>query len=156
MAIKINIQHATPIIAPTDEEIYFWAEHAIKNLQLNQVEITIRLVDTKEMSELNSQYRKKTGPTNVLSFPSEIPKEIIEQMEYVLLGDIIICPAVLDKEAHEQEKTIKAHWAHIVIHGILHLLGYDHIKEDEEKIMQALEIELLKKINFDNPYGNYE
>jgi probable rRNA maturation factor len=156
MAFKINIQHATPNEHPNDEAILFWAEHVLKNQQLNQVELTIRMVDTQEMSELNFQYRKKIGPTNVLSFPCELSKDIQKQMEYILLGDIIICPDVLAREAQEQDKSLNAHWAHIVIHGVLHLLGYDHMQEDEEKIMQALEVDLLKNININDPYGNYE
>ncbi len=153
MALNIEIQHATPYIIPvSDEVLLFWARHVLKNQQITHAELTLRIVNTSEMSEINAQFRKKTGPTNVLSFPNEIPKKFLAQINYPFLGDIIICPDVLEKEAKEQEKTIHAHWAHIVIHGVLHLLGYDHIQEDEEKIMQSLEIDLLKKINFDNPY----
>ena len=104
------------------------------------------------MSELNSTYRQKKGPTNVLSFPSDIPAEIAEEMDEPFLGDIIISQAVLLQESETLGIPLKAHWAHIIIHGVLHLLGYDHMEENEEAEMQAIEIQLLNKIGYENPY----
>ena len=153
MAFKIDIQHAMSKSIPiSEQQIVDWAELTLNHQNLNCAELTIRIVDAQEMSELNGQYRKKDGPTNVLSFPCELPRDIILLMDYPLLGDIIICPDVLLKEALEQGKILESHWAHIIIHGILHLLGFDHIQPDEEKIMQSIEIEILQQLKIANPY----
>jgi probable rRNA maturation factor len=105
-------------------------------------------VDEKESTELNETYRLKSGPTNILSFPVEIPEEI----ELNLLGDLVICAPVLEKEALEQNKALLNHWAHIVIHGVLHLMGYDHIEDDEAELMEGKEITLLSHLGIKNPY----
>jgi probable rRNA maturation factor len=111
-------------------------------------QVTIRLVDVVEMSDLNQTYRHKKGPTNVLSFPFEAPPEV----DLPLLGDIIICAAVVNREAVEQNKPLDAHWAHIVVHGCLHLQGYDHIEEKEAEQMERLETEILTGLGFGDPY----
>ena len=111
-------------------------------------EVTIRIVDSDESASLNSQYRNKSGPTNVLSFPFEAPAGITVP----LAGDLIICAPVVDREAREQRKTTTEHWAHMVVHGMLHLQGYDHIEDDEAEAMEALEIQLLAQLGFCNPY----
>lgn len=111
-------------------------------------EVTIRIVDEAEMTELNETYRHKSGPTNVLSFPFDAPIEL----EVKLLGDIVICASVVNKEAKAQGKSSDAHWAHMVVHGILHLQGYDHIEDDEAEVMEALEINLLQQLGYTNPY----
>ncbi len=100
------------------------------------------------MTSLNYTYRKQNKPTNVLAFPQQLP-DVVE-MDYPLLGDVIICPAVLATEASPSRLT--AHWAHIVIHGVLHLLGYDHIQPQEALVMKEQEIALLAKLGYDNPY----
>ena len=105
-------------------------------------------MDEKESTELNETYRLKSGPTNILSFPVEIPEEI----ELNLLGDLVICAPVLEKEALEQNKALLNHWAHIVIHGVLHLMGYDHIEDDEAELMEGKEITLLSHLGIKNPY----
>lgn len=115
-----------------------------------QAELTVRFVEKDEITQLNETYRKKTGPTNVLAFPSCLPAEI--KLDYPLLGDVIVCPEVLAKESKEQNIPLEAHWAHIVMHGVLHLLGYDHIEEAETRQMQAIEIKLLAQFGFANPY----
>lgn len=114
-------------------------------------ELSIRLVDEAESAELNSTYRGKTGPTNVLSFPfdSAIP------MEPKLLGDLVICTAVVEKEALAQNKTIQDHWAHMVVHGCLHLLAYDHIEDDEAEVMERLEIIILESLLINDPYQDH-
>lgn len=114
----------------------------------NGIEITIRIVNVKESAQLNQDYRGKIGPTNILSFPFELPDGIVSP----LLGDLIICAPIVAKEAKLQNKLELAHWAHLVIHGILHLLGYDHIKNKDAIIMESIEIELLNQLGFDNPY----
>lgn len=126
-----------------------WAKAALKNKQPS-AEITIRLVDTAEMIQLNSTYRHKNKPTNVLSFPFEMPESVT--MPIPILGDIVICADVIVEEALQQKKTLDAHWAHMVVHGTLHLLGYDHEKNKDAEIMEAEEISILNSLGFDNPY----
>ncbi|SFN50155.1 rRNA maturation RNase YbeY [Xenorhabdus japonica] len=111
-------------------------------------EVTIRVVDEAESHDLNLTYRGKDKPTNVLSFPFEAPPEV----ELPLLGDLIICRQVVEKEAEEQQKIVAEHWAHMVVHGSLHLLGYDHIEDDEAEEMESLETEILKKMGYPDPY----
>ena len=101
-----------------------------------------------EIQKLNKQYRDKDKATNVLSFPMHSPEEV----DIRLLGDIVLCASVIRQEAEQQSKTSTAHWAHMVVHGMLHLQGYDHIENDEAEDMEQLEINILKKLGFDNPY----
>lgn len=101
-----------------------------------------------EVQKLNKQYRDKDKATNVLSFPMQSPEEV----DIHLLGDIVLCASVIKQEAEQQSKTSTAHWAHMVVHGMLHLQGYDHIENDEAEDMEQLEINILKKLGFDNPY----
>jgi probable rRNA maturation factor len=119
----------------------------VKKAQQNY-ELTIRLVDEEESRALNSQYRGKDKPTNVLSFPFEAPAQI----ELDLLGDLVICAPVVGKEAKEQEKPELSHWAHMVVHGTLHLLGYDHTEDQEADEMEAIEVSILSKLGFPDPY----
>lgn len=126
-----------------------WARTALKD-KIPHAELTIRIVDEQEITELNSTYRHKNKPTNVLSFPFDIPKEMEDEIP--LLGDIVICASVIEAEAIAQDKPLEAHWAHMVVHGVLHLLGYDHEKDDEAEIMEAEEIMILKQLGFNNPY----
>lgn len=112
------------------------------------IEITIRLVAPEEIQELNKTYRQKDKTTNILSFPFEAPEFIPTN----LLGDLVICHCIIEKEAKEQQKQLTAHWAHIIIHGILHLIGYDHIEDNEADEMEALEIEIMQLLEFRNPY----
>lgn len=113
-------------------------------------ELAIRIVDETEMTYLNVMYRKKQGPTNVLSFPLSLPDEIASELP--LLGDIVICAEVVNREADQQKKSREAHWAHIIIHGILHLLGYDHQNKHDAKKMETIEIDMLNSLGFANPY----
>ena len=114
----------------------------------------IRIVDEQESAELNQQYRQKQGPTNVLSFPFEWPEglEVVDGGESALLGDLVICAPVVEKEALAQHKPLLHHWAHMIVHGLLHLLGYDHIEEQEAEKMETKEIAILKKLQIENPY----
>jgi probable rRNA maturation factor len=113
-----------------------------------EAEVSIRVVDEDESADLNQTYRHKAGPTNVLSFPCEVPPGVPN----ILLGDLVICAPVVEREAKEQGKTMEAHWAHMVVHGLLHLRGYDHIDEDEAARMEALEIDILSRLGYPNPY----
>jgi probable rRNA maturation factor len=132
---------------PTEEQLNLWVEAAIAQ-SVDGPELTIRIVSSEEIQSLNRDYREKDKPTNVLSFPFESPPGI----ELPLLGDIIICAEVVESEAKEQGKTLESHWAHMVIHGVLHLLGYDHIEDSEAEEMETLEIDTLTSLGYTNPY----
>lgn len=132
---------------PTEQQFQCWVGTVLRD-PAQDSEIVIRLVDDEESAALNQQYRHKVGPTNILSFPFEAP----EGIEMDLLGDLVICVPLIGKEAREQRKLPEHHWAHITIHGVLHLLGYDHIEESEAEEMEALEIKLLNMLNIANPY----
>jgi probable rRNA maturation factor len=112
-------------------------------------QISIRIVDEQEIQELNNKYRHKNQVTNVLSFPFET----LPGVDVPLLGDVVICARVVDDEARQQSKTCEQHWAHMIVHGTLHLLGYDHINEQDAEEMEQLEINILSSLNFPNPYG---
>lgn len=127
-----------------------WARAAW--LDENPSEVTIRIVDVAEGQELNHQYRGKDKPTNVLSFPFEAPAGIT----LPLAGDLVICAPVVEDEAKEQNKSLASHWAHMVMHGMLHLQGYDHIDDQDAEAMEALEIRLLAQFGFGNPYAAEE
>lgn len=144
--LEIQIECETSNL-PSEAQLQTWVDLALTDYE-NETEIVIRIVDIDESAELNQQYRQKNGPTNILSFPFEVP----EHIELNLLGDLVICAPILEKEATEQDKALHDHWAHIVIHGVLHLLGYDHIIEDEGVLMEAKEIHLLNLLNIQNPY----
>lgn len=135
---------------PTQEQFHLWVETALAGAKhkADESELTIRLVGSEESAELNQAYRHKSGPTNVLSFPFEP----IPGVDLPLLGDLIICAPVVQKEAAEQKKNTESHWAHMVVHGCLHLLGYDHIEPTEADVMEALEIVILTALGYDNPY----
>lgn len=116
-------------------------------------EIGVACVDLAESQQLNLQYREKDKPTNVLSFPSDIPEEVLPMLDAFPLGDLVICIPVVLQEAVEQKKTAQEHFAHLLVHGVLHLLGYDHETSDEDaEEMEGLEVEILAKLNIDNPY----
>ena len=133
---------------PTEERFQSWVNTALQGTDKSN-EICIRIVDEEEAAELNSKWRDKDGPTNVLSFPVDTPPEI----EPRLLGDVIVCAQVVAREADEQDKPAEHHWAHLVIHGTLHLLGYDHINEEDAVIMESREAELLELLKIENPYN---
>ncbi|RZG48959.1 rRNA maturation RNase YbeY [Acinetobacter wuhouensis] len=116
-------------------------------------EIGIACVDNNESHKLNLEYRKKDKPTNVLSFPSDLPDEMAQILDTFPIGDLVICIPVVLQEAIEQQKTPIEHFTHMLVHGTLHLMGYDHeTSEEDAEEMEALEIEILKKLGFENPY----
>lgn len=132
---------------PTFEQFELWANKALTNLKPD-AELTIRISDASESQQLNNEYRGKNKPTNVLSFPFEAPPGI----ELPLIGDLIICPEVVLQESVEQEKAFHDHFAHMVIHGCLHLMGYDHIDNEEALEMESLEKQLLAELAIADPY----
>ncbi|WP_392561805.1 rRNA maturation RNase YbeY [Orbus sturtevantii] len=132
---------------PSKDQISNWLNVILLPFMPN-AELTIRIVDEIESQQLNHTYRHKNKPTNVLSFPFESPIEI----ETPLLGDLIICKKIVEQEAIEQNKPLLSHWAHMITHGCLHLLGYDHIDEAEAEEMENLEIEIMAQLGFNNPY----
>ncbi len=114
--------------------------------------VSLQFLSPEDSQALNQQYRDKDYPTNVLSFPANLPQEIVENLDASPLGDLAICPAVVEEEARAQNKEVEAHWAHLTIHGCLHLLGFEHEGEDEAAEMENIEIEVLKKFGISNPY----
>ncbi len=132
---------------PTDEQLERWVNTALADLK-EDFELVIRIVDENESAQLNDTYRHKQGSTNILSFPFDVPDDV----DLNLLGDLVICAPVLEREAMQQNKPLQNHWAHIVIHGTLHLLGYDHIDEVEAIEMENQEIALLQTLSIPNPY----
>ncbi|KJY85501.1 metal-binding heat shock protein [Vibrio galatheae] len=149
MSIELDLQIAVENEQdlPSEQEFQTWLDKTILPFQ-KQAELTIRVVDEQESQQLNHEYRGKDKPTNVLSFPFEAPPGI----EMDLLGDLVICRQVVEREAQEQNKPLIAHWAHMVVHGSLHLLGYDHIEDDEAEEMESLETEIMQGMGFKDPY----
>ncbi|WP_298772018.1 rRNA maturation RNase YbeY [uncultured Shewanella sp.] len=132
---------------PSQTELNSWVTAVLEG-RMNEAELTIRIVDNEESQQLNHDYRGKDKPTNVLSFPFEAPPEIV----LPLLGDLIICAPVVTQEAKVQDKTLQAHWAHMVVHGTLHLLGYDHIDDADAEEMESIETQIITQLGFANPY----
>ncbi len=124
-----------------------WVDAVLKD-DSQDSEIVIRIVDEDEMIQFNQQYRNKIGSTNILSFPFDAP----EGVESELLGDLLICAPVIECEASQQTKKLEHHWAHMIIHGVLHLIGYNHLEKLEAEEMESLEIKILRSIKIDNPY----
>lgn len=152
MPYHIDIQNATNAeVKIKNKSLIEWAKLTLSSQAIQKAELTIRLVDITEITNLNNTYRKKNTATNVLAFPAaKLPTDI--KLKYPLLGDIIICPEVVFDESIKLQKTSTSHFALLVIHGVLHLLGYDHIEEEDAQKMQKIEIELLDKLGFENPY----
>ncbi|QEP44020.1 rRNA maturation RNase YbeY [Ectothiorhodospiraceae bacterium BW-2] len=134
---------------PSEVELYQWLQQALEQLDYRrEAEVTLRIVTAAEIATLNQNYRGKTGPTNILSFPFELA----ELTQLPLLGDIVVAAEIVAKEARQQQKSLPDHWAHLVVHGLLHLLGYDHQQPDEAEVMEQLEIEILTQWGIANPY----
>lgn len=145
IALELQQASCSPQV-PDARSFELWAQAALRR---EVAEIVIRVVDEEESAELNTQYRQKAGPTNVLSFPFEAPPGVDTE----ILGDLVICAPVVEREAREQGKEAVAHWAHMVVHGVLHLQGYDHIDDEEAMTMEAEEVAIMRLLGFANPYG---
>jgi probable rRNA maturation factor len=144
--IEVEVQFATSANdIPSEDTFQSW----VSQIEVSTAqEVALRIVDEAEIVQLNEQYRKKTGPTNVLSFPAQLP----DGVDVPFLGDIVICAPVVTKEALDQGKSHYSHWAHMTVHGILHLQGYDHINEADADKMESLEIKIMHQLGFANPY----
>lgn len=148
MSLQVEVQYAIKNIqgVPNEALIIQWAEAAVGDE--TETGLVIRIVDKEECTVLNGTYRGRSGPTNVLSFPFEAPPQI--EMSY--LGDVVICAEIVEREAAEQHKECFSHWAHMVIHGILHLQGYDHQTELQAADMEIREAKILAGLGFADPY----
>ncbi len=142
---EVAVQIATEAPHPDPGDLRRWAEAALEG---RTAEVSLRLVDEAEITDLNTRYRHKSGPTNVLSFPFEAPAGV----DLDFLGDVVICAPVVNREAACQGKPPPAHWAHMVVHGVLHLRGFDHIDPDEAEVMEACERRILARLGFPDPY----
>ena len=149
MPLMIDLQIANSFgQVPDKEKFQLWANAAGEACACNDRELAIRVTNIEESAELNERYRHKTGPTNVLSFPFEDPPGIVTE----ILGDLVICAPVVQREADEQGKLQEAHWAHMLVHGVLHLCGYDHIDASEADEMEKLETAILAGLGYPPPY----
>lgn len=148
MSVEVDVQYAVMAYGvPSVSDIETWIGAVVRGRREN-VQLTVRIVDEEEGTELNERWRQARGPTNVLSFPSEG----LEAIAPDLLGDVVICAPVVESEAREQGKSLTAHWTHMVIHGTLHLLGFDHVDEDHAREMELLEAQILKELGYSDPY----
>ncbi len=153
MTITVEVSIADDLVSEAGDDdvpepgaLQTWAAAAY--LDKTPAVASILVTTADEIQKLNKQYRDKDKATNVLSFPMQSPEEV----DVCLLGDIVLCASVIRDEAEQQSKTSSAHWAHMVVHGMLHLQGYDHIDNDEAEEMEQLEINILNQLGYDNPY----
>lgn len=151
MSIQVDVQYGPEVVqdgaVPSPDQISIWTHAALAGRR-EEAQLTVRIVGNDEGTALNETYRHKQGPTNVLSFAVEDA----DLLPVPLLGDIVICAPVVEREAREQHKEALAHWAHMVVHGALHLLGYDHIDEQEAQAMETQETDILARLGFSDPY----
>lgn len=154
---EIDVQYAIEKSSslPSEVQISTWVNSALSRHETDGG-LTVRITDEAEITELNRDYRNQDKPTNVLSFPMDLSVELSEEIGISMLGDIIICAPVVEREAAEQNKPLQSHWAHMVIHGTLHLLGYDHIEDEEAEEMESLEIEIMHGLGYKDPYQQLE
>ena len=149
MKLRLSVQYGvTRARLPADSALRRWARAALKGLRRRRVALGMRIVGSAESEALNGRFRRKSYPTNVLSFPFEAPPGTRSD----ILGDLVICAPVVRREARTQRKPVSAHWAHMVVHGTLHLRGYDHRKRQDAAAMEKMEIRLLKELGYANPY----
>jgi probable rRNA maturation factor len=147
MTIELDVQRATTFQPlPENRQFEIWVAAALQ--EHGSAVLTIRIVEREEMHHLNQHFRGKDAATNVLSFPADLP----DAVDLPLLGDVVLCAPVVAEEARLQGKPLEAHWAHLTIHGVLHLLGHDHQEAGEAALMESLEIKLLESLGVPNPY----
>jgi probable rRNA maturation factor len=147
--LQVDIQTACSEPVPGEEDIRRWIEAALSPHR-DEAEVSVRLVGEPEMTELNTSYRQQHKSTNVLSFPADLPSDV----SHPLLGDIIVCAAVVAREATEQNKPAIAHWTHMLVHGSLHLIGYDHVESEDAQVMESLETTILQSLGCPCPYDS--
>lgn len=155
--VDLEVQRATSSAStPDDGQFRLWVERAVAGKETgqgrNEHALVIRIVDEEEGRRFNREYRGKDYATNVLSFPSELPAGLPVEIKQSQLGDLLICAPVVAREAIEQDKPEADHWAHLTIHGVLHLLGHDHEQSADAKVMETLEMDILARLNIPDPY----
>jgi len=177
MSVQLDIQLADDLSESIEEPpprhlLQQWAQAAWQGAENEQPVLSLRIVSSAESQQLNHDYRGKNKPTNVLSFPmnisekisgnvsADMPAELLEAMvedfsqTEMMLGDLAICADVVNSEANQQGKSLQSHWAHMVIHGMLHLQGFDHIDDAQAEEMESLEIQIMQQLGFSDPYSN--
>ncbi len=150
-SVRIDVRRRVRSWAPPSRDLTSWASTALGRRALGR-EIGVSVVGPAESRKLNARFRGRDKPTNVLSFPAADLPRVAGGDEPLPLGDLVICPQVLRVEALEQKKSLRAHWAHLVVHGSLHLIGYDHEHEADASRMERREIAVLRRLGFANPY----
>jgi probable rRNA maturation factor len=149
MTALLELQNEGQLNCPSLTDFELWANATLAAINhTKNAAFTLRIAGAVEVQSLNMQYRNQDKPTNVLSFPADLP----EELELPDIGDIVICAEIVEQEAFEQKKPLKSHWAHMTVHGILHLLGYDHLEDSEATIMEALETKILTTLGYTAPY----
>ena len=152
MRAELEVQRATTLASvPDNDQFQLWVDAALDG-KSNQFSLSIRIVDETEAQSFNRDYRNKDYATNVLSFPAELPEGLPTVIRQSQMGDLLICAPIVAHEATEQRRSETDHWAHLTIHGVLHLLGYDHEQADEADVMESLETEILAKLGISDPY----
>ena len=152
MQIELEIQRETTVSdLPDDDHFQLWVETALEGRSIGG-NLTIRIVDELEAQRFNRDYRSRDYPTNILSFPAELPEGLPAEVRQSQLGDLLICAPVVTREANAQLRAVNDHWAHLTIHGVLHLLGYDHQQSIDAGIMESEETAMLAKLGISDPY----
>lgn len=155
MVGRVDVQRASGHASePSDADIHQWVGQALDVIRRRSSSLTVRFVDEAEMTSLNQQFRGRSGPTNVLSFPFEPSPGLPPSID--ILGDVVICMPVVEKEAAEQGKSISDHCGHLTVHGVLHLNGFDHETAADAKVMEDLEIQVLTAVGIQDPYRGDE
>ena len=153
VTLEVSVSYALPRAGlPSAGSFRKWVAAALKG-RIRDADLAVRIVDTKEGRALNRHYRGKDYATNVLSFPAEVPEGLPKNVKFPLLGDLVICAPVVAREAAEQSKPLKDHYAHLTVHGVLHLLGWDHEDDKEAEAMEQLEREILADLGIADPYA---
>ncbi|KOR40195.1 heat-shock protein [Xanthomonas oryzae] len=151
--LDVAVSYALPRAGlPSAVSFRKWVAAALKG-RIREADLAVRVVDEKEGCSLNHHYCGKDYATNVLSFPAELPEGLPKGIKMPLLGDLVICAPVVAREAAEQGKSLAAHYAHLTVHGTLHLLGWDHDDDKEADAMEQLEREILADLGIDDPYA---
>ncbi len=149
---QIDIQNHCQFEQIPEHDLQQWCQQMLQMLYQQPVGVALTLVSPQEIQKLNKDYRNKNKATNVLSFPQNLPDEVIEMQGFRFIGDIVICADIVAEEAERQGKPLRDHWRHILLHGLLHLAGYDHIEDKQAEQMEQLEVDILSTMNVPNPY----